>query len=430
MTTQRSVDDSELEQMYADARRFPLLTADEEQEIDGRKWGAVEALHALFAGDPELAKYLHTLLAQCSHNPPNIKWFTQREQHFVLRRELAPYFADGKEAQRTQDTLAILLDGNTPSDARHQQVADLALPASLSVGIAVAMLRRAGGNFPDSVADAIGIWERHWTTPISALPLEPATIKALRQCLNEYTRARDAMVMHNLRLVHSIAGKYRERGVGYVDLVQEGTLGLIRAAEKYEFKKGFRFSTYCFNWITQSIRRYIGDVGSMVRFPTHVQEQINRIYRERTQGRAENGEELCDASLSERLGLDLDKTQQLLQLRNLEVSLDTPQFDDDDTTLADTMESELYNDATETAERDSLQRFLLEQLDALEPAEREVILRRWGVQDEVVLSRAEIADKLGVSREWVRQLERSALRKLKDKVQVQEVYDSYREATS
>jgi len=117
--------------------------------------------------------------------------------------------------------------------------------------------------------------------------------------------------MHNLRLVHSIAGRYRGRGVGYLDLVQEGTLGLIRAAEKFEFSKGFRFSTYCFNWITQAVRRYVGDTGNLIRLPTHVQDQVNKVYRERAIEQAKTGMEPDAEQLAQKLGMDKQKTKEI-----------------------------------------------------------------------------------------------------------------------
>ena len=209
-----------------------------------------------------------------------MKRFPSREQHFTLRRELAPYFSDGNLADLTRESVAALTKRGSKKRYR-EVITSLNIPASLTVGIVVFMLRRAGGQFPDAVADAIGHWSRHWVRPAPGLALERQVLSAIRGSLREYTEARDALVMHNLRLVHSIAGRNRGRGVGYLDLVQEGTLGLIRAAEKFEFEKGYRFSTYCFNWITQAVRRYVGDTGSLIRLPTHVQDQVNKVYRER-----------------------------------------------------------------------------------------------------------------------------------------------------
>jgi RNA polymerase sigma factor (sigma-70 family) len=344
-----------------------------------------------------------------------------------LRRELAALFNDGSHADQSRNVAKKLSELKT-SAARLKHVESLELPASLTIGIAVAILRRAGGQFADTVADAIGHWQRHWQTPVPSFALDHALLSALKKQLRTYTEARDRLVMHNLRLVYSIASRYKGRGVGYLDLVQEGTLGLIRAAEKFEYEKGFRFSTYCFNWITQAVRRYVGDAGTLIRFPTHVQEQIGRLYKERYAEQARTGQEADAETIAANAGMDPDKARELLQLRNLTVSLDAPKFDEDDETLVDGLVGETFGEAGDDAEQASLGNFLGNAIGRLEANERQVVLARWGLQNGPPLSRAEIADKLGVSREWVRQLERSALKKLKGQIDVQHAFDDYRQS--
>ena len=429
MQTLDSSEDADLELMFAEIRRYPLLTADEEKVIDGKKWAAVAALSTLFSEVADLRSTLADLLLNALECPPEVKRFPSREQHFTLRRELAPYFSDGDLADITVDAAKTLRKRG--SKKHHADtVSGLKVPASLTVGIAVFMLRRAGGQFPDAVAGAVGHWSRHWLSPPAPIALEPPVLKSIRRALREYTEARDALVMHNLRLVHSIAGRYRGRGVGYLDLVQEGTLGLIRAAEKFEYAKGYRFSTYCFNWITQAVRRYVGDTGSLIRLPTHVQDQVNKVYRERAIEQAKTGMEPDAAQLAKKLGMDKQKTKEILEVRNLAISLDAPRYDDDDGTLVDTLTTEQYGDTTGNAEQDSLHRFLGEAVDQLEANEQAVVVARWGLHDGPPLSRSEIADRLGVSREWVRQLERSALKKLKGQEGVQEAFMDYQQVSS
>ena len=307
MASKDNHEDRDLELMFAEARRYDLLTAEQEREIDGRKWRAVQALQELFIAEQELLNYTAQFIAQCSISPPEIKRFTNRDQHFVLRREPAAYFDDGELAGPAKEFTRKASKLKTDK-ARLARLEALSLPASLTVGMAVAMLRRAGGQFSDSVADAIASWERQWTPSMSGFSLDPSCLKEIRKQLRLYTDARDRLVMHNLRLVYSIAARYKGRGVSYLDLVQEGTLGLIRAAEKFEFEKGFRFSTYCFNWITQAIRRYVGDVGTLIRLPTHVQEQLGRLYKERAIETARTGAEPDEETLATNLGMDLEKT--------------------------------------------------------------------------------------------------------------------------
>ena len=422
-----NTDDKDIELMFAEARRYDLLTAEQEQSIDSTKWSAVREIYALIADNGELSQYLAQFCRECLENPPQIQRFPNRDLHFVLRRELAALFTDGSHADQSRNAAKKLAELKS-SAARLKHVKALELPASLTIGIAVAILRRAGGQFSDTVADAIGHWQRHWQTPVPSFALDHGLLGALKKQLRTYTEARDRLVMHNLRLVYSIASRYKGRGVGYLDLVQEGTLGLIRAAEKFEYEKGFRFSTYCFNWITQAVRRYVGDAGTLIRFPTHVQEQIGRLYKERYAEQARTGHEADADTIAANAGMAPDKARELLQLRNLTVSLDAPKYDEDDETLVDGLVGETFGEASDSAEQASLGNFLDHAIGRLESNEQQVVLARWGLQNGPPLTRAEIADKLGVSREWVRQLERSALKKLKGHIDVQDAFDDYRQS--
>lgn len=424
MQTMDSSEDADLELMFAEIRRYPLLTAEQEQEIDGKKWRAVHRLSEIVADTADLRSTLAEILGNALQSPPEVKRFPSREQHFTLRRELAPYFSDGNLAGLAR-TASVSLKKRGSKKGHREVLRGLGIPASLTVGIAVFMLRRAGGQFPDAVADAIGHWSRHWLQPSPGLALERDVLTGIRSALREYTEARDALVMHNLRLVHSIAGRNRGRGVGYLDLVQEGTLGLIRAAEKFEFEKGYRFSTYCFNWITQAVRRYVGDAGSLIRLPTHVQDQVNKVYRERAIEQAKTGIEPDAGQLATKLGMDKQRTKEILEVRNLAISLDAPRFDDDEGALVDTLTTDQFGDTTSNAELDSLHRFLGEAVEQLEANEQAVVVARWGLHQGPPLSRSEIADRLGVSREWVRQLERSALKKLKNQDGIQQAFVDY-----
>ena len=422
-----NTDEKDIELMFAEARRYDLLTAEQEQSIDSTKWSAVREIYALIADNDELSQYLAQFCRECLVNPPQIQRFPNRDLHFVLRRELAALFTDGSHADQSRNAAKKLAELKS-SAARLKHVKALELPASLTIGIAVAILRRAGGQFADTVADAIGHWQRHWQTPVPSFALDHGLLAALKKQLRTYTEARDRLVMHNLRLVYSIASRYKGRGVGYLDLVQEGTLGLIRAAEKFEYEKGFRFSTYCFNWITQAVRRYVGDAGTLIRFPTHVQEQIGRLYKERYAEQARTGHEADADTIAANAGMDPDKARELLQLCNLTVSLDAPKYDEDDETLVDGLVGETFGEASDSAEQASLGNFLDHAIGRLESNEQQVVLARWGLQNGPPLTRAEIADKLGVSREWVRQLERSALKKLKGHIDVQDAFDDYRQS--
>ncbi|MFK8041469.1 RNA polymerase sigma factor RpoD/SigA [Congregibacter sp.] len=422
-------EDRDLERLFAEARRYPLLTSQQEQSIDGSKWLAVRELRKLLTRDDVALHYLRAWSSNTALTPLDIAYFTNREHHFILRRELSSYMADGKQADRMEALHTALQKKRTPRTL-DQRMGDLELPASLAVGLAVVVLRLDGVKLQDSVADALQQWATYWTHTEKRPKqrLDASVREQMIAHLESYSDARDTLTMHNLRLVYSIAGRYRGKGVNYLDLIQEGTLGLIRAAEKYDHSKGFRFSTYCFNWITQAIRRHVGDTGGLIRYPTHVQEQVNKLYRLRVTEKQRTGEEPGDAALAEAAGLSLEKTRDLLQLRNLGVSLDAPQYDDDEGTLLDTMSGGPFGASESEAETESLHDRLLLEMESLDKAEREVVIARWGLHDGPPLSRAEIADRMSVSREWVRQLERAALTKLSANERIRAAFSDYIDA--
>jgi RNA polymerase sigma factor (sigma-70 family) len=414
-----SSEDDDLELLFSEARRYPLLSADQEKEIDAEKWAAVADIQLCIGSDKAFFGLLQKVLSACLNQPPDVASFENRDHHFVLRRELSAFFADGNLVNAAQDVSSIR--ARATQGERRDKIASLELPASLSVGLATLALRAEGKAVSDTVADAIAAWLPDLcTTPLK--PLSNATRKALMRALRRYNSARDALVLHNIRLVYSIAAKYRGRGVPLGDLVQEGTLGLIRGAEKFEYAKGFRFSTYCFNWIQQAIRRYVGDAGAMIRIPTHVHDQLGKLYRERQLHQQATGELIGPQQLARKLEIEVDKVTHLMQIKTLHTSLDTPTFDED-LPLIEQIDGDSRSD--QNAEETSLARFMKGAVEALDRAEREVILARWGLNTGPALSRAEIADKMGVSREWVRQLERSALKKLRDNPDIQDTFADY-----
>ena len=163
----------------------------------------------------------------------------------------------------------------------------------------------------------------------------------------------------------------------------------------------------------------------MIRYPTHVQEQVSKLYRLRIELKQHTGREPSESELAQAAEIPLEKTRDLLQLRNLGVSLDAPQYDDEDSTLLDSMPGGPFATAESDAESDSLHHCLLQEMRGLDSNERQVVIARWGLHDGPPLTRAEIADKLSVSREWVRQLERSALRKLSGNPRVRDAFEDY-----
>jgi RNA polymerase sigma factor (sigma-70 family) len=418
-----NVDEADLERLFADARKYPLLSREQEQATDRQKWQAVTALQTTMAGFPETRAFLVAWCRACLETPPELPRFADRDYYFLLRRELADVKEPQGEAMRA--CLARLL---AQSDHRRDAaaLAALELPAVLAVGLAQVALDPDPEKDPGGLAGAIGQWRKSWEHG-ACIPAGPSAARELTMHVDAYLSARDRLVAHNQRLVYSIAGKYTSHGMSFLDLVQEGILGLIRAAEKFRYERGFRFSTYAFNWIAQAVRRGLNDCGEMIRYPGHVQDQLSRLYAERGRHIETTGREPSDSQLAAATDMDVAKVRQLLQLRNRASSLDAPRYDDDEgSTLVDTIESNVFQATTSEAEHSSLRRFLQRELGRLDPNERLVISGRWGLDDSRPLSRAEIADQLSVSREWVRQLEQSALNKLARNDSVHSAYLEYR----
>ena len=412
----------DLERLFAEARRYPLLDEEQERSIDGSKWSAIRELQELLARDRNCRRFLRRWSEMCLSGLPDIGGFAAREHHFLLRRELAPYLPGGPRAEQMRE-LSSSLGRDEGARVVTPRLLALELPGSLVAGLAEILVAEAAEIDSSGVGGALLAWMAQWSKAgVRGRPTD-ANRQKLNDCIRLYLEERNRLIMHNLRLVYAIAGRHRGKGLAFTDLVQEGTLGLLRAAEKFQAQRGYRFSTYAYNWIQQSIRRSLTDSAGTIRYPNHVQEQLGRLYGERSRETARSGVAPSDTTLAGAAGLSLEKTRELLQLRNLALSLDTPQFDDDEgTTLLDTLPGGPFQETARDAEQASLNQRLLVEIRRLDPAEQQVVISRWGLQQGPPLTRAEIADKMSVSREWVRQLERSALEKLRRSETVNSVY--------
>lgn len=235
----------------------------------------------------------------------------------------------------------------------------------------------------------------------------------LRQQIEDGWEAREHLITANSRLVISVAKKYMGRGVPFLDLIQEGNIGLIRATKKFEYQRGHKFSTYATWWIRQAVTRAIADQGRTIRVPVHMGDQINKLLRTQHQLTQKLGREPTVEEMAEALEVPPKKVENMIQVARRPLSLETPTDDEEDSVLGDFIEDDEAPPPDDTATYNLLREHLEEVLETLPPREVRILQLRYGLQDGQAYTLEEVGRKMGVTRERVRQIEAQALQRLR-----------------
>jgi len=235
----------------------------------------------------------------------------------------------------------------------------------------------------------------------------------LRKLIEDGWAAREHLITANSRLVISVAKKYMGRGVPFLDLIQEGNIGLIRATKKFDYRRGHKFSTYATWWIRQAVTRAIADQGRTIRVPVHMGDQINKLLRVQHQLTQRLGREPTVEELAEELDVPPKKVENMIQVARRPLSLETPTDDEEDSVLGDFIEDEEAPPPDDTATYNLLREHLEEVLNTLPPREVRILQLRYGLLDGQPYTLEEVGRKMGVTRERVRQIEAQALSRLR-----------------
>ena len=272
-------------------------------------------------------------------------------------------------------------------------------------------------NLDLSIPDGISIEDpvRMYLKEIGKVPLLSAEeeIELAKRMENGDQEAKKRLAEANLRLVVSIAKRYVGRGMLFLDLIQEGNLGLIKAVEKFDYRKGYKFSTYATWWIRQAITRAIADQARTIRIPVHMVETINKLIRVSRQLLQELGREPTPEEISEEMGMPVDRVREILKISQEPVSLETPIGEEEDSHLGDFIQDDNVPVPAEAASFTLLREQLVEVLGTLTEREQMVLRLRFGLDDGRARTLEEVGKEFNVTRERIRQIEAKALRKLR-----------------
>ena len=339
---------------------------------------------------------------------------------------------ESKDEEPPADTLSIDVDETDVEERdallkvlKKDLTADAGYQAALDTDDVVGLYLKEAGRVPLLTAEEeVMLAKRMETAVFASQQLEVAESsqleilswseeQSLRELVQDGERAQEHLIRANARLVISVAKKYIGRGVPFLDLIQEGNIGLIRATNKFEYQRGHKFSTYATWWIRQAVSRAVADQGRTIRVPVHMGDQLNRMRRVQLQLLQELGREPKIDELAHGMDTTPDKVENLLEISRRPVSLETPIDDEGDSTFGDFVEDSNSPAPSEEVATHLLHTQLQQALDKLPDREAQILRLRYGLADGRVYTLEEVGQTIGVTRERVRQLEAQALNRLR-----------------
>ena len=329
-----------------------------------------------------------------------------KEQGYVTQQEITAAMPDAEENLEELDELyaALLENGVEITDQREKLIWQDSGDEDLEIN-------ENDDYIKDIADDSVRLYLREiGRVPLLTSEQEIALAKRIEK---GDKAAKDAMTEANLRLVVSIAKKYIGRGLDLLDLIQEGSAGLLRAVEKFDYRKGFKFSTYATWWIRQAITRAIADQARVIRIPVHMVETINKLIRTQRRLVQELGREPIAAEIAAEMEMDEEKVNHIMKIKQDIVSLEAPVGEEDDSTLGEFIQDEDSVTPEDAATYQLLKEHVDRVLDLLTPREQKILRMRFGLEDGRSHTLEEVGQEFGVTRERIRQIEAKALAKLR-----------------
>jgi len=364
----------------------------------GREPSATETVLAMLEELGQASTIIHVLQEQA--NLPPTASFIETISNASLRASI-----DGEINQQLIQTIALLIDKSIPET--EQLIINLALNSKL---LPKEVLNGVGDSI--SLADIENLVTN--SDFINSIQAYEKRLKAyLGNIEHEAKKSESHLTKANLRLVVSVAKKHIGRGMSLLDLIQEGNIGLIKAVEKFDYRRGYKFSTYATWWIRQAITRAIADQARTIRVPVHMIETINKLLRESRRLAQEYGREPTPKEIGERLEISPEKVREIAKVAQLPISLESPIGEEEDSHLGDFIEDRNALPPPDAASRQLLKEQIDDVLSTLTPREQRVLQLRFGLEDGRSRTLEEVGREFNVTRERIRQIEAKALRKLR-----------------